>query len=146
MQWIMRQRWFWFLVVIGVLCIPLLADYALANARIDQVRFDYTIDPPEVVADGKSSATITLHVTENGEPRVHDMFQIWFEVGGGLLTPDTAFTDEQGVITITYRPNPASPYTPSDFAQIAVMDASIGRLVEVRRQESIQIPLVEPKS
>lgn len=144
MQWIIRQRWFWLLVVIAVLAVPLLVDYVLASVRVDEVRFDYTIDPPGVVADGKSSATITLRVTENGEPRVHDLFQIWFEVGGGLLTPDTAFTNEQGIITITYRPNPASPYTPSDFAQIAVMDASIGWLVEVRRQESIQIPLVVP--
>lgn len=146
MQWIVRQRWFWFLIAFLVVAIPLLVDYALANARIDQVRFDYTIEPPAVVADGKSSATITLRVTENGMPRVHDLFQIWFEVGGGLLTPDTAYTNEQGIITITYRPNPASPYTPSDFAQIAVMNASIGRLVEVRRQESIQIPLIEPES
>ncbi len=142
MQRVIRQRWFYVLVVIAVLAVPLLADYVLAQARIDQVHFDYTIDPPQVVADGKSSTTITLRVTENGEPRVHDLFQIWFEVGGGLLTPDTAFTNDQGIITIKYRPNPASPYTPSDFAQIAVMDASIGQLVEVRRQESIKIPLV----
>jgi hypothetical protein len=146
MQWIIRQRWFWFLGAIVILAVPLLIDYALAQARVDQVHFDYTIDPPKVLADGKSAATITLRVTEYGQPRVHDLFQIWFESGGGMLTPDTAFTDAQGIITITFRPNPASPYTPSDFAQIAVMDASIGRLVEVRRQESIQIPLLQTSS
>ncbi len=68
MRQITHRRWFWPVVIAAVILLPLLADWALATGRIDQVHFDYTIDPPNVVADGKSAATITLRVTENGVP------------------------------------------------------------------------------
>jgi hypothetical protein len=141
----MRRRFIWFTLISLVILGPLAFDWLTAQARLDRVTFDYTLSPAQVVADGKSSTTITLRVTEDGQPRANDMFQIWFEVGGGLLTPDTAFTDSNGLIKITYRPNPANPYDPTDFTQIAVMDASIGRLIEVRKQQSIKIPLVIPQ-
>jgi len=141
----MNRRLFWIILISLIILGPLAFDWLTAQAQVDRVKFDYTLSPARVVADGKSSTTVTLRVTQDGQPRANDMLQIWFEVGGGMVTPDTAFTDSNGQITITYRPNPANAYDPTDFTQIAIMDASIGRLIEVRKQESIKIPLVMPQ-
>ena len=141
----MHRRLFWIILISLIILGPLAFDWLTAQAQVDRVKFDYTLSPARVVADGKSSTTLILRVTQDGQPRANDMLQIWFEVGGGMVTPDTAFTDSNGQITITYRPNPANAYDPTDFTQIAIMDASIGRLIEVRKQESIKIPLVMPQ-
>jgi len=141
----MNRRLFWIILISLIILGPLAFDWLNAHAQVDRVKFDYTLSPAQVVADGKSSTTVTLRVTQDGKPRANDMLQIWFEVGGGMVTPDTAFTDSNGQITITYRPNPANAYDPTDFTQIAIMDASIGRLIEVRKQESIKIPLIMPQ-
>lgn len=69
------------------------------------------------------------------------LFSFWLRKGGGLLTPNWVYTDENGMFIVTYTPNPYSRYDPQDGAEIAVLDTSIGRLVEVGKQSAVIIGL-----
>ena len=50
-------------VMIVMACLGV--DWAQARLRLDSVVIEGKLDPPTVVADGKSSTTLTIRVTEN---------------------------------------------------------------------------------
>ena len=99
-----------------------------------------------MVANGKDKSTLTIRFTENGQPRANDLVQLWLTKGGGLLTPNWVYTNDDGLITVTYTPNPYSRYDPQDGAEIAILDTGIGRLIEVGKQSSVRIGLLKPDS
>jgi hypothetical protein len=120
-------------------------DWALAQARLDDIRIETALEPPAVVADGQSSIVLTVRVTERGEPRANDLVQSWLAVGSGLLIPEWVYTDENGVAKITYSPNPLTVYDVQDKAEIHVRDVSIGRLIEVGKDIVVEVPLLPPE-
>ena len=137
----------WQLWVLGIVALAVLIlgiDYSVAKAKLGGIEITTSVDPPQVVADGRNQVQITLHVTEDGKPRAEDLIQSWLGTGGGLLIPSWVVTDENGMAQITYTPNPYSPYDPQDFVEIVLSDTSIGLIVEVNKQEVVQIPLMEP--
>jgi hypothetical protein len=133
-----------FMVVLGVVIAILAVDYAMASARLSGIVVETTLETPEVIADGKDSATFVVRITEDGQPRVGDLLQLWLIKGSGQLVPRWAFTDEQGMAEITFTPNPYNRYDPQDAVEIEIMDTSIGRLIEVGKRGRIAIPLVKP--
>ena len=135
----------WVLCLIAALAAILIVDWGLATARLDDIIIESWVDPPSVVADGKSSTIITIRVTENGEPRARDLVQLWLGRGGGILTPMWVFTDENGMAEIEYRPNPYSSYDPQEGAEVQIKDISIGRLAEVGKRHQVEIPLLKPE-
>lgn len=137
----------WRLYILGIVALLLViggADWMLANARLDDVVIDTQLDPPEVVADGQSTITISMRVTENGKPHAQALLQLWIDSGSGFLVPTWVITDDDGVAQSTFTPNVASPYDPHDEARIYVMDTSVGRIVEVGKRQLVHVPLVMP--
>ena len=138
----------WRLLVTGVLAVILAVvgiDWAFAFSRLDDVLIESHLDPGRVVADGQSSTTITLRITENGQPRAGDLVQLWIDSGSGLVTPNWVITDDEGRAQTTYTPNKATIYDPHDEARIFVMDINIGYVVEVGKRQLVVVPLVVPK-
>jgi hypothetical protein len=141
----MLKSWrFLIIVVLGVLVVVLTIDWAMASARLPGVIIETTLETPEVIADGKHTATFVVRVTENGQPRAQDLVQLWLVKGSGQLVPQWVFTDDQGTSRINFTPNPYNRYDPQDAVEIAIMDTSIGRLIEVGKRSSITIPLAKP--
>lgn len=137
----------WRLMIVAVLVVLiaiLSVDWALATARLPGILIETTLETPEVIADGRHTATFVIRVTENGEPRVHDLLQMWLVKGSGQLVPQWVFTDEQGVSRISFTPNPYNRYDPQDEVEIAIMDTSIGQLIETGKRARMVIPLVIP--
>ena len=135
----------WILGIVALLLVPLGIDWMLATARLDDILIETTLDPPSVVADGKDSMVLTIRVTENGSPRVHDLVQSWLDVGSGLLVPQWVYTDENGVAEINFTPNAMTQYEVQDKAEIHVRDINIGRLIEVGKDIVVVVPLVVPQ-
>ncbi len=138
----------WRLLVTGVLAVILAVvgvDWAIAFSRLDAVQIESHLDPGEVIADGQSSTTISLRITENGQPRAGDLVQLWIDSGSGVVTPDWVITDDEGRATTTYTPNKATIYDPQDEARIFVMDINIGYVVEIGKRQLVVVPLVAPK-
>jgi hypothetical protein len=134
----------YFLGVLGLLVAIGGADWSLAASRLPDVRIESWLEPASVVADGRSSTTITLRVTEGGRPRAGDLVQLWIDSGSGIVTPDWVITDSDGMAKTVYTPNVASQYDPHDEARIYAMDIDIGRVVEVGKRELIHVPLIMP--
>ena len=134
----------WVLLVLAILSVPLLADWAVARSRLGDFVIEASFDPSAVVADGKNGVTLDIRVTENGRPRAHDLVQCWIQDGAGLLIPSWLYTDDNGVGHSTYTPNPYSVYDPQDGAVIVVSDVSLGRLVEVDKRCTATVKLVAP--
>ena len=138
-------RFIWVLGIVAVFVLIFGVDWLIAQSRLGGIAIDIVADPTEVVANGRDRSTVTIRITENGQPRADDLVQLWLSKGGGLLTPNWVYTDENGGITVTYTPNPYSRYDPQDGAQIVVLDTSIGRLIEVGKQSAVTIGLVKPE-
>lgn len=142
----MLKNWrFVIILVLAIVVAILTVDWAVAKARLPDIVVDITLETPAVIADGVDVATFMVRVTENGRPRADDLLQIWIVKGTGQLIPKWAFTDEKGEAIVTFTPAPYNRYDPQDAVQIAIMDTSIGRLIEVGKNASIEIPLVIPE-
>lgn len=142
----MLRNWrFLIILVLAIVIAILTVDWAIAKARLPDIAIDITLETPEVVADGVDIATFVVRVTENDQPRTGDLLQIWLVKGTGQLIPKWAFTDEMGESMVTFTPAPYNRYDPQDVVEIAIMDTSIGRLIEVGKNASIEIPLVIPE-
>jgi hypothetical protein len=142
----LKSRRTWALGVIAVVLLVFGTDWVLARSRLDNIHIEIHADPERVVANGTDRSTITFRFTEDGQPRVGDLIQLWLVKGSGQLSPTWVYTDADGVVTVTYTPNPYSRYEPQDGAEIAVLDTSIGRLIEVGKQSGIVIPLDKPET
>lgn len=134
----------WILGALALIILVFGGDWLIARSRLGNITIAVQADPENVVANGKDSTTLTIRFTENGQPRVDDLIQLWLIKGGGLLTPNWVYTNDDGSITVTYTPNPYSRYDPQDGAEIAILDTSIGRLIEVGKQSSVNIGLIKP--
>ena len=135
------------LVFLGVLVLLagiLTGDWLVSKARLNDIAIEGYLDPPVVVADGRQSTVLTLRITQDGQPRVGDLVQSFLETGSGLLIPEWAYTDEQGSIAITYSPNPLTAYDLEQKTVIQVSDISIGHLVEVGKDWSVEVGLEAP--
>src|SRR5205085_2106730 len=120
-----------YIVVAVLLLLPFTADWALATARLPNIEIQGSLSAPNVIADGKNSVEIIVRVTEGGNPRANDTLQTWIDVGGGLLLPQWAFTDEHGEAVIKFSPNPQTQYDTVETAVLHIRDTSIGSLIEV---------------
>lgn len=140
-----KSRRVWLLGIVGLVVLVFGTDWVLARSRLDSIQIEIHAEPERVVANGTDKATITIRITEDGQPRVGDLMQLWLQEGSGQLSPMWVYTDADGVIVVTYTPNPYSRYSPQDGAEIAVMDTSIGRLIEVGKRSSVVIPLDKPE-
>jgi len=134
----------WILIVVLVVVAVFTVDWMISYSRLDDVYMEASIDPPSVVADGKSSAFITVRVTENGEPLVHHLLQAWLGTGAGQLEPKWSYTDEDGMTVIKYSPNRYSPYDPQDQVELHVKDLSVGRLIEAGKELVVIVPQTKP--
>jgi hypothetical protein len=132
------------LMLVLVLIVPFLIDWATAQARLPDVQMEVTLEPAEVIADGKSSIIVRVRVTENGEPREGDLLQSWIQVGGGIIRPEWVYTDANGEAEITFLPNPLTQYDVQDRAVLQIADIDIGHLLEVRKGIQVDIPLRVP--
>ncbi len=139
------KRLTWSLAVLALFLLIFGVDWLIAQSRLSGINIEILAEPAAVVANGKDSTNLTVRITENGQPRVNDLVQLWLRKGGGLLTPNWVYTDENGMFIVTYTPNPYSRYDPQDGAEIAVLDTSIGRLVEVGKQSAVIIGLLRPE-
>jgi hypothetical protein len=134
----------WLLSLLALAVVILVADWITSTARLNNFLVETTVNPPSVVADGLSKSQITIRITENGQPRVGDLVQIFLITGSGRILPGWANTDKEGMIVTEFTPNPYSPYDPVDGAEIKILDISIGRLVEVGKSKVINIPMLKP--
>jgi len=141
----MLKNWRFATLIFAAIVVAILTvDWALAQARLTGITIETELETPEVIADGNDTARFIVRVTENGQPRDHDLLQIWIVKGTGQLIPKWVFTDDQGEATVTFTPAPFNRYDPQDVVEIAIMDTNIGRLIEVGKNTSIEIPLVIP--
>jgi hypothetical protein len=142
----MSSHWrLWFRGIVLVIVLVLAGDWGLSTVRSAQVHIDLSLNPPRVLADGKHKTVLTIHITENGQPRVHDLLQIWLASGGGVLLPQWVYSDRTGKARVVYQPNPASPYDLQSDTTLTVEDTSLGHLVEVTKQGHAHIVLITPK-
>jgi hypothetical protein len=141
----LKSRRTWLLGIVALVIVVFGADWMLARSRLDNIAVAMSANPERVVANGTDKTTITVRFTEDGQPRVGDLIQLWLVKGSGQLSPTWVYTDAAGVVVVTYTPNPYSRYEPQDGAEIAVLDTSIGRLIEVGKQSSIVVPLDKPE-
>ena len=142
----MGTRWrLWMLGLLAVVAAIFGVDWMRSTAQLDDILIETWVDPPSVVADGLSSTSITVRVTERGQPREHDLLQIWLGTGAGRLVPNWVFTDEKGMAVIEFTPNRYNPYDPQDELEIHIRDTSIGRLIEVGKQAMLYVPLGKPE-
>ena len=132
--------------MLGLILLVFGGDWLIARSHLDNIAIEFQVDPESVVANGKDSSTLTIRISEDGQPRANDLIQLWLSKGGGLLTPNWVYTDSDGIVTVTYTPNPYSRYDPQTGAEIVALDTSIGRLIEVGKQNSVLIPLLKPES
>ena len=95
-------RFIWVLGIVAVFVLIFGVDWLIAQSRLGGIAIDIVADPTEVVANGSDKSTVTIRITENGQPRADDLVQLWLSKGGGLLTPNWVYTDENGGITVTY--------------------------------------------
>jgi hypothetical protein len=131
------------LIVVFVLLVPFGIDWVTASSRLSHIDSSVTLNPPAVVADGKSTIVVTVRFSEDGKPRANDVLQIWLDVGGGVL-PQWVITNQDGVATIKFSPNPLTQYDVQDHAEMHIMNTSIGRLIEVNKDIVVRIPLTKP--
>jgi hypothetical protein len=142
----MSSRWKGrFRGIVLVIILALAGDWGLSTVQSAQVHIDLSLSPPRVLADGKHKTILTIQITESGQPRVHDLLQIWLASGGGVLLPQWAYTDRTGKARVVYQPNPASPYDLQTDTTLTVEDTSLGRLVEVTKQGHVHVALIAPK-
>ena len=132
------------LVVIGLLIGCVGIDVLRARNRLSRISIEGQLDPPKVVADGKHTTVLTVRVSENGQPRRNVLLQAWLETGGGLLIPEWVYTDDDGQARISYTPSAASVYDVGQAASLHVMDTSVGRLIEVPKHYTLEVPLEIP--
>ncbi len=141
----MLKNWrFATLIFLAIVVAILTVDWAFAQARLPGITIETELETPEVIADGNDTAKFVVRVSENGQPRDHDLLQIWLVKGTGQLIPKWVFTDDQGEATVTFTPAPYNRYDPQDVVEIAIMDTNVGRLIEVGKNTTIEIPLVIP--
>jgi hypothetical protein len=138
------KPWLWGGVIVLAILTPFCVDWLLAQSRLPHVLVETNLDKPSVVADGQSKITITIQVSQDGKPRADDLVQAWIGEGSGLLRPQWVYTDEQGKAQMTFEPNALSPYDNQEQAVIQLANTSVGRLVEVRKETSVKIPLEKP--
>ena len=69
----------WVLAVLGILIAVVGVDWLQAQARLATIVIEGQLDPPQVIANGKDTIVLTVHVTENGQPRVNTLLQAWLE-------------------------------------------------------------------
>lgn len=129
------------LVMVGVFG----TDWLISKNRLSHIRVQYELSNPSVMADGKSTLDFQVTFTEDGKPRVGDLCQLWIDVGGGVVQPEWVYTDENGQVQITYRPNSLSRYEVQDKAVIHIRDIGVGRLIEVGKDVVLTIPLETPE-
>ncbi len=134
----------WLLIILALIVIVLVGDWIMSSAHLNQIEIETTVDPPNVIADGFHKSVITIRITENGQPRVGDLVNIFMITGSGRILPGWAYTDNEGMIVTEFTPNVYSPYDPVDGAEVQIQDVSIGRLVEVGKVKVINIPLDKP--
>jgi hypothetical protein len=140
-----RQWKIWIMGVVAFVLAVHGTDWMLATARLDDVVIETSLDPPSVVADGKSSVVLTVRVTERGQPRAGDLVQSWLDTGSGHLVPQWVYTDDNGTAKINLTPNAMTRYEVQDRAEIHVRDVSIGRLIEVGKDTVVVVPLAGPE-
>jgi len=140
----MRTR-LWILGLLAVVVMVLAVDRMAAAVRLNNILIETSVDPPSVVADGISRTRITVRVTENGQPRAHDLLQIFLVAGSGRVLPGWVNTDNEGMAVIEFTPNQYSVYDPVDGAELKILDMNIGRLIEVGKSKVINIPLLKPE-
>lgn len=139
------KPWLWRIAIVLAILTPFVVDWMMAKARLPQFTVQTSLDKPSVVADGKSKVTITINVMQDGAPRVNDLVQAWISEGSGLLRPQWVYTDEQGNAQMTFEPNALSPYDNQEKAVIQMADISVGKLIEVRKEAAVEIPLELPE-
>ena len=132
------------MAAVGLLLAAIAVDYGQARARLPNISISGAFDQPKVIADGKSSITLTVRVTENDRPRANVLLQAWLETGGGLLIPEWNYTDDEGYAEYTYTPNAAGPYDLQEDTIAHVIDINVGRIFEVDKHYRIQIPVEAP--
>jgi hypothetical protein len=138
----MGQRWrFWVLIGLLIVVAVFVGDWVVAQVRLGHMQIDARAEPPVVVADGKNATTLAIAVTEDGQPCVNYLLQLYFSTGAGLLVPSWVYTDDKGTARVVYTPNPYSPYDANDTVLINVMDTSVGRLIEVDKRQEVNITL-----
>lgn len=137
------SRWI-YIVLVVVALIPFGVDWTLATARLPNIDMQVSLSAPQVTADGKDSVQITVRITENGAARVNDTLQTWIDVGGGLLLPQWIFTDEHGEAVVKFSPNPQTKYDVVETAVLHIRDTSIGHLIEVSKDVTVEVPLIAP--
>jgi len=138
-------RWrSWVLALVGIIALILAVDWTMAKARVRGISIEASLEPESVVADGKSTTVISVCVTENGEPRAHDLLQAWLATGSGQVLPAWMYTDEEGKAVIKVTPNRYTPYDPQDKLELVILDTSIGNLVEVGARKTVDIFVSKP--
>jgi hypothetical protein len=129
----------------AVVAAILAVDWMAATVHLNDILIETSVDPPSVVADGISRTRITVRVTENGQPRAHDLLQIFLAAGAGRVLPGWTYTDKEGMAMIEFTPNQYSEYDPQSGAELEIVDISIGRLIEMGKRKVINIPMLKPE-
>lgn len=138
------SRRLWLLVALAIVLGLVGADWLQAQARLNNITFEGSFNPPSIEANGKDTIVLTVYVKENGRPRVNTLLQAWLESGGGFFVPQWTYTDEEGRASFSYTPNAAGPYDLLEPTVIHIIDVNVGRILEVNKHFLIEAPVTTP--
>jgi hypothetical protein len=132
------------LLVVVLIAAVFAADGLVSRARLANVVIEGRMDPPTLVADGRNTGVLTLHITEGGRARVGDLIQCFLQEGNGLLIPQWSYSDANGETRINLTPNALTEYDIATGTLIHCVDTSIGRIVEAGKEFTIPVEVEAP--
>ena len=111
-----------FLVIVAVVAVLMIYDVIRAST------FHLTVtsaEPKPVVADGKSTCTLIVELTDaKGDPVEGHNIYAFITEGGGNFSQQRNTTDENGRIELNFKPLRATKYSPATDVTVKIYDES----------------------
>ncbi len=125
-----------------------LMDFCIAQTY--DITYSYESKFGDLTADQNNTVTITVRLTQNGEPVPNH--SLWLEnptayqegewISGGSLRKNLVITDENGEAEFTYYPYTANKLKPANFVKFVVKDQSNSIVVEVNAKQTFWLELI----
>ncbi len=129
---------------VALLVIVLGGGWAIDFATAGGVSLQARISPSVLPADGFSSGRFVVRATNaDGSPRAGDTIEV-LRQGTGAFDRTRALTDAGGVALFLYTTSRSNKYQPAQPVPVIVTDTSLGRLIEIDKNVTISINVVDP--
>jgi hypothetical protein len=135
-------------ILLGVVCVVVLvygASWLSDSAHASTVRITARTTPPLLPADGQSTGTFAVRVTDSGgAPRVGDTIEVLNLTSRGAFDRTRATTDRRGQVSFTYTTSMYNVYQGAGPVGVQVTDTSLGQLIEIDKSITAYINTVDP--